>query len=86
MLGRHLAVDAVVRQQLDRLERRRIARDAIFLGGAAIDEIKAEARHPPPRATAQVIDGRKALAQPRRSAVFGLFSRTSIDHRYLPNT
>ncbi len=49
-VGRHLAVDAVVRQQLDRLERRRIARDAIFFGGAAINEIKAEARHPRPGA------------------------------------
>jgi hypothetical protein len=74
-----------VRQQLDCLERRNIAVDAIFLVGAAIDEIKAEARHPPPRAGAQVVDGRIAPAQARRSAVRGLFSRTSIDHRFLPD-
>jgi hypothetical protein len=73
-----------VRQHLDRLERRNIAVDAIFLIGAAIDEIKAEARHAPPRAGAQVIDGRIALTQSRCSAVFGLFSLTSIDHCFLP--
>jgi hypothetical protein len=73
-----------VREQLDRLKRRNIAVDAIFLVGAAIDEIEAEARHPPPRAPSQILDGRKALPQPRRGAVFGLSGPTSIDHRFPP--
>ena len=79
-VGRRLALDAVVRQQLDPLERVGVAIDAVFLVGAAVDEIEAEARHPPAGAPAQVVDGRIALPQPRPAGVLDRLGRPSIDH------
>jgi hypothetical protein len=86
-VGRRLALDAVVRQQLDPLERIGVAIGAVFLVGAAIDEIEAEARHAPARATAQIIHRRIELLQPRLAGTFDLLGRPSINHcfprRYL---
>ena len=70
-LGVGLALDAVARQQLDRLERVGVALDAVFLGGAAVDEVEAEARHAPARLAAQIVDGGITLAQPRRGTLLG---------------
>jgi len=70
-------VDAVARQELDGPEGRNIARHTGLVVGAAVDEIEGEARNPPAGAPAQIIDGGKASAQPRRlggnSGGLGLF-------------
>src|SRR5207248_1062293 len=79
-VSRRLALDAVVRQQLDALERVSVAIDAMLLVGAAVDEIEAEARHAPARATAQIVDGGIELPQPRLAGTLDLLGRPSIDH------
>jgi hypothetical protein len=71
-----------VRQQLDPLKRVGVALDAMFLVGAAVDEIEAEARHAPARATAQIVYGGIKLPQPRLAGTLDLLGRPSIDHHF----
>ncbi len=80
-VGRRLALNAVVRQQLDPVERIDVAIDAVFLVGAAIDEIEAEARNAPACPAAQIIHGGIELLQPRLAGTLDLLGRPSIDHR-----
>ena len=59
LAGRQRRHDAIARHQFDGVERRPIALDAgIVLARAAIGIFKGEMRQAPPRAAAQIIDGR----------------------------